>query len=126
MIDENKLGRTETCNDAFGEWRRETPPILVLSHATADIDFEAAILPGGHNRGENGATLYWFDGVVNEWAEWYSDLPTAMVRLAALLKCAEGIGTFRDQPEGFTRWADNFFERTVTLSIVSPDGEALL
>lgn len=104
-----------TLDDAFHEWKDGNPPVVAT---VAHDEFSASVIPGsplGDGRGgEDGAVLYWTDGVVNEWAEWYEAMPTAVARLAALVACADGEHFFKDGPDGFTRWSNNFFNQTVT------------
>lgn len=103
-------GRELVLRDGWEEWYAETEPLLTFIH----IDYAAKVLPGAPDReGEPGATLYWTDGVTGQWAEHYKDAPTAVARLAALMRCAESGEFFRDGPDGFVRWSDNFFRQTV-------------
>lgn len=91
----------------------ETEPLLSYRHQ-GEHYFEVQIFPGAPDReGEEGVMLYWHDGVTGEWAEHYSDLATAVARLAALIKCVETDEFFKDGPQGFVRWSDNFFTQTV-------------
>jgi hypothetical protein len=39
--------------------------------------------------GKGSVAIEWNDGVVNGWTEVYEDMATALLRLAALAKCAE-------------------------------------
>lgn len=112
--------------EEFHDWLGETPPLVRLNlfdlsgdHPGIMPGASAMVLPGAYDEeGEAGATLYWDDGVVNDWAEWYSDQATAFARLAALVRCMEdrdGSTYFKDGgPSGFTRWSDNFFVQTTT------------
>lgn len=56
------------------------------------------------------ATLWWWDGVANEWTETYDDLATALARVAVLLALPES-GLFRNPPELFERRAREFFRQ---------------
>ena len=111
-------GSTVPITDEFTAWREETNPFFELAPPPVPLTFEAVILEGGFGRGEQGATLYWRDEVVNEWAEWFPDLATALCRMAALVRASETIGMFAHGPEGFTRWSEQFFDRTVMGSML--------
>ena len=117
MNDTDIEGRTLVVRDELLEWEKETQPAL-----TFDGDgFKAAILPGSYfDIGEVGVTLIYRDPVVT-WAEYYTDLPTAMARLAAWQRARERHEMFRDDPYGFIRWSEQFFDRTTT---ATPRGRA--
>lgn len=104
-------GRTVLRFDDVEAWRSEEPPALTYETRL----FLAEIRQGAPDRElPEGATLWWTDGVANEWAEHYPDVPTAILRLAALIRCVEEDVFFKDQPEGFLRWSENFFNQTVS------------
>jgi hypothetical protein len=51
--------------------------------------------------GKGTIALRWNDGVVNEWEEYYDSLSLALLRLAALARCAEdGFDVFFAQGDG--------------------------
>lgn len=112
-------GRTLTITDAFFEWADETPPEVTLLRP----GYLARVLPGAHDReGEDGFTLVWTDGVINWWAEHFSDLATAIARLAALERGVSQDEFFRDGPEGFVRWSENFFDRCISKPTIPEQG----
>lgn len=84
--------------------------------------YGAVILPGNpawssqddYPAAGGGFTLYWHDYVVNEWAEWFPDLPTAIARLAALAYAVEANEFFAREPADFFVLAEYMFERTMT------------
>lgn len=55
--------------------------------------------------------LGWGDAVVNEWAEDYNDLATALLRLAVLVKSAENNSAFTTDEDEFTIFAKKFFDQ---------------
>lgn len=94
--------------EQYQAWLEETPPDIVLDH----MEFTACLYPGAPDReGEDGVTIVWSDKSANDWAEHYSDLPTAVARLAALIRSVETYTGFRDGPEGFVRWSEIFLGR---------------
>lgn len=104
-------GRELVVRETLLDFLDDSEPAIVFVHP----EFAAKVIPGAPDRdGENGATLFWTDGVANDWAEHYSDLSTAVARFAVLLRCVENNEFFRDSAEGFVRWSDNFFQRTVS------------
>lgn len=95
----------------FHDWKSQQPEAVVHK----DDEFEAHVIPGYPGmEGDGGAVLWWTDHVINEWAEWFPDFPTALVRLAALIRCVETEEFFKDGPGGFVRWSENFFTQTVS------------
>lgn len=106
-----EIGRDLTVNLRFDEWRRETEPVFTYTQDS----YQAAIMLGHPDtEGEDGATLWWTDYVTSEWGEWYGDVETALVRVAALIRCVDREEFFKDGPAGFTRWSENFFVQTVS------------
>lgn len=98
-----------TRDERWEQWLRETPPEITLEWHP----FTAQILLGRFDReGEDGATLIWSDGP-DEWAEHYSDLATAVCRLAALIRVADEQVFFKNGAQDFVRWSENFFTQTV-------------
>jgi hypothetical protein len=114
-------GRSLILQEGFLEWLSEQPPIIVLHQS----DYEATIVAGSPDRdGDRGYTLTWHDGVINEWAEHFTDLATALARLAALERAVQRQQFFRDGPEYFVRWSENFFNQSVSdpnLPVVFPE-----
>jgi hypothetical protein len=54
--------------------------------------------------------LCWSDSVANDWTEHYTDLSTALLRLACLQHCGEHLWTrhYTHSPEEFTAAAAEF------------------
>lgn len=114
-----------TLREEFHTWLTDTAPLVRVSlwevnpeGPSTMPDAYAAVLPGAYDEeGEAGATVYAFDGVINDWAEWYSDLSAAFARLAAVVRCyedPEGLTMFKDGAHGFVRWSTNFFNQSTT------------
>ena len=71
------------------------------------------------NDGVDGYRLAWFDGVANDWSEWYVSLPDAIARGAVLAKCVleEDDRTYygfrQIEPTSFAELASAFFDETL-------------
>lgn len=65
---------------------------------------------------EQGAELWWTDGIANEWREQFSTVALAVLRLASLFQCAGSNWTcgFSVEPQEFERLGDEFFLQVVT------------
>lgn len=110
---EEITGRSLVLREGFMEWLDEQPPIIALNQP----DYGAVIVAGSPDRdGDQGYTLTWHDGVINEWAEHFTDLATAIARLAALERGVQRQDFFRDGPEYFVRWSENFFNQTIRVA----------
>lgn len=93
------------------EWLAQTTTVISYSND----EFAAKIALGAPDRDyEDGATLFWTDFVANDWTEHYSDLGTAVARLAVLIKSVEEGEYFSADAPGFVRWSDNLFTQTIT------------
>jgi hypothetical protein len=106
-------GRDVAIKPGFEEWRLEQPALLQF---TGPEGYFVHIYEGAPDRDEHhyGFTMYWHDGVANEWAEHFNDLGTTIARVAALAHGAARDMMFKDGPVYFTRWSDNFFRQTLT------------
>lgn len=99
----------------FIAWNAESPALMTLivpDLGSAQSQFQ---LFSGAPHTEAGVTLHWTDLIVNEWAEWYSDMGTALARMACLARsCDQGWDLyFNDGPEGFVRWSENLFNQAL-------------
>jgi hypothetical protein len=67
-------------------------------------------------RADGSATLSWGDGVANAWEETFADLPTAVLRLAALLQCGETdwVAGLSCSPERFADLGARFLAEVVS------------
>lgn len=67
-------------------------------------------------------TLWWTDGVANDWAETYKDVATAVLRLAVLLACrqTDWVAGFATDPAEFARSAYGFFDDHANTRVVEP------
>lgn len=123
MADAHKLDPMHSRE--FADWLEDRDSVVTLG-----VDNFGAKVFAGKPGGTEGYTLWWNDYVINEWAEWYPDLGTALARFAALFRAddisrvaelfegLEGYGYFRtEDPAEFMRWSDQFFERTITGTI---------
>jgi hypothetical protein len=121
-------GRDVAIRAGWQEWFGDTEPLLSFNGQEDGLDYVVCVLPGAPDRGEEfyGFTLYWNDGVVNEWAEHFNDLGTAVARLAALVRGASRGQFFADGPIGFVRWSENFFRQTLAPAPkpITPGGES--
>lgn len=102
----------------FAKWLEEAPPVfqfVIPFEGSGSNPSEVTIYSGGPHT-EGGVTLHWHDFVINEWAEWYSDLGTALVRAACLARSCDNDWDlfFNDGPEGFVRWSENLFNQALT------------
>ena len=80
---------------------------------TGDLQIEGISLILCYDRVEGTYRLEWNDGVANDYFEQYTELSTALARLACLAKCGEeewGIGFEQDESD-FVAVADEFFEK---------------
>lgn len=100
----------------FIDWQAEAPPLFqFILPVEGSPSSEVTIYAGGPHT-ESGVTLHWHDLVINEWAEWYSDMGTALVRMACLARSCDHDWDlfFNDGPEGFVRWSENLFNQALT------------
>lgn len=65
------------------------------------------------DRAMRGYCLTWSEPFNEDSTEYYSSLPVVMMRAAALMKCVEVEGTFKQGELGFGLMVDNFFTKTV-------------
>ena len=65
------------------------------------------------DRAMRGYCLTWTEPFNQDSTEYYSSLPVVMMRAAALMKCVEVEGMFKQGESGFNIMADNFFSKTV-------------
>jgi len=82
--------------------------MLVVSISTDDY---SAYISGVSEA--TGYTLYWSDNLVNEWGEWYTTLPQALIRLATLEHCSQTGQEFIHGERDFVTVADAFLKGTV-------------
>lgn len=101
-------GRTLTTG-GFMEWWDTSTRILSLRRD----DYGAEVLAGAPDTPE-GFTLYWTDYVANDWAEHFSDLATALARLACLERGSATEAFFTYDPEEFAAGpAEHLFDTTL-------------
>lgn len=87
------------------EAREQTP---VLTH-TAD-DFEAVLYPVSETDTGLGYMLWWTDYVINEWAEFWPTLPTALARMGLLIDAGERGAFFHRTEADFAADARTLFD----------------
>lgn len=90
------------------KWIDEKQPTEVLN--LRRHHYIASIYAGHPDGRYEGYTLYWTDGVVNEWGEWYPGLPTALARLAVMEAAGQGHRFFTQKPAEFRGTAKFLFE----------------
>ena len=81
--------------------------------STGDLEVDGVSLLLCYDCEEGMYRLEWNDGVANRYTEQYTELSTALARLACLAKCGEeewGIGFEQDESD-FVAVADEFFEK---------------
>jgi hypothetical protein len=75
---------TETQTYYFDEW--DTIPCEIIDIVLGEILVKVGARLGG------GFSLWWSDGVANDWTEVHSTLSALFLRLGALMKCSETDG----------------------------------
>lgn len=78
----------------------------VIPHEVLDIESHGTWLRVGEFDG--GYTMWWSDGVANDWTEWHPTLPVVLARVAVLFQCIDG-----DCAKSFARY-DFEFQRETT------------
>lgn len=65
---------------------------------------------------EEGAELWWTDGIANEWREQFSTVALAVLRLASLFKCSESdwVDGFAVELDQFEKLGGEFLAQVVT------------
>lgn len=93
-------------------WISEERPASVL---TLDRnEYQAAIYVGHPDGRPDGFTLYWTDGVINEWGEWFPGLPTTLVRLGVLERGSATRSFFDQEPQDFRAVAKTLFDAALS------------
>jgi hypothetical protein len=108
--------RSIIMREDFHDWLYQAEPLVSFKLPDPDAPDVVGLVRAGAPDDEDGAsfgaTIYATDGIA-EWAEWYQDPAHAVARVAALMQAATVDEHFKDQAEGFVRWAENFFTHTV-------------
>lgn len=63
--------------------------------------------------GNSVYSLFWNDGVANEWSEFHGSYAVALVRYATLVECATKGKFFAYTRKGFTEFAVEFLDEQV-------------
>lgn len=88
----------------YGDW--DTIPADIIDQVIGDTLIKIGTLVGGE-----GFSLWWSDGVANDWAEFYPHLSQALARMAVLTYAYEHdyAPMFNSTPDQFAIDANVFF-----------------